>query len=563
MGSGDGSVLEAAAGPALVTRRRPSLGDRERFLLFALTAAELLLEVGADGRIGFAAGAFARRLGRPPEHWVGRRAQELILPACRPAFLDALALLDARDRLPPTTFRLADADGTPMAVAGLRVDATPLAAEADDRHGGGRRCLTFSAIPLAAAAAASPPGAAHAAMPDAHGLRRAIEAGLREDASPSPPGTLALLELAGPDGPLAPRPELAGRIAAALSAAVAADGGLAGELSAGRYGLVAHGGGAAAADLARIAGEIEALAREAGLQGARATGTTLALDQAERGLSPMQATRALRYALGAFARGGPGALEEAGFAGGLPGFVAQACDRAGALRRIIAERRFRLAFQPIVSLADRRPHHFEALLRLRDSPGGPQEFVTFAETVGLSEDLDWAVVETCAEAARKAVGARIACNLSGLSLQSAAFRDRLLDLLRGEPALVPRLLIEITEAAEIEDEAEAVRSVEALRALGLPLCIDDFGAGAAAFRYLRAFRADYVKIDGHYVQAALRSEQDRGFLAAMVELARNVGAKVVAERIETEAEAQAMAELGVAYGQGWLFGRPGRLPGSL
>ncbi|MBX9701281.1 MAG: EAL domain-containing protein, partial [Acetobacteraceae bacterium] len=318
-------------------------------------------------------------------------------------------------------------------------------------------------------------------------------------------------------------------------------------------------------DFTRIASAIEAVARQGGLDAAVAT-TTLPLES--EGLSPLQATRALRYALGAFAGGGGTALAEAGFAEGLAGFVAQACERAEALRRVIAERRFRLAFQPIVALDDRRVHHFEALLRPIATPGsaspaGPQEFVTFAETVGLSEDLDWAVVETCAEAARKADGTRIACNLSGLSLQSPAFRDRLLALLRAEPDLVPRLLIEITETAEIEDEPAAVATVEALRALGLPLCIDDFGAGAAAFRYLRAFRVDYVKIDGQYVQAALTSAQDRGFVAAMVDLARTVGAKVVAERIETEAEAAAMRELGVGYGQGWLFGKPGRLPGSL
>jgi EAL domain-containing protein (putative c-di-GMP-specific phosphodiesterase class I) len=191
-----------------------------------------------------------------------------------------------------------------------------------------------------------------------------------------------------------------------------------------------------------------------------------------------------------------------------------------------------------------------------------QEFVTFAETAGLSEELDWAVLATVCAAARRARQTRIAANLSGLTLQSPTFRERLLALLDAEPLLTHRLLIEITETAEIEDEAEAVRTVEALRARGLPLCIDDFGAGAAAFRYLRAFRVDYVKIDGLYVSAAGRSDQDRGIVAGMVDLARTVGARVVAERIETEAEAALMRELGVDYGQGWLYGKPGPLPGS-
>ncbi len=172
------------------------------------------------------------------------------------------------------------------------------------------------------------------------------------------------------------------------------------------------------------------------------------------------------------------------------------------------------------------------------------------------------MVETACEAARAASGARIACNLSGLSLQSAPFREQLCALLEACPDLARRLLVEITETAEIEDEDEATRTVDALRALGLPVCIDDFGAGAAAFRYLRIFRVDFVKVDGIYVTNAVESGRDRGFIAAMVDLATTVGAQVVAERIETEAQAALMQDLGVAFGQGYLFGRPGALPGG-
>jgi EAL domain-containing protein (putative c-di-GMP-specific phosphodiesterase class I) len=204
-------------------------------------------------------------------------------------------------------------------------------------------------------------------------------------------------------------------------------------------------------------------------------------------------------------------------------------------------------------------------LRPIATPGSPydqaSEFIALAETVGLSEALDWAVVETACEAARAASGARIACNLSGLSLQSPAFRDQLCAMLEASPDLARRLLVEITETAEIEDEAEAIRTIDALRDLGLPVCIDDFGAGAAAFRYLRLFRVDFVKVDGIYVTHAVECGRDRGFISAMVDLANTVGAQVVAERIETEAQAAVMRDLGVTFGQGYLFGRPGALPG--
>jgi EAL domain-containing protein (putative c-di-GMP-specific phosphodiesterase class I) len=102
-----------------------------------------------------------------------------------------------------------------------------------------------------------------------------------------------------------------------------------------------------------------------------------------------------------------------------------------------------------------------------------------------------------------------------------------------------------------------------LRAMQVQVCIDDFGAGSAAFRYLREFRTDYVKLDGAYVRGALQNAREHGFLLSMIELANFVGAKVIAEMIEHEDQAQMMRDLGVEYGQGWLFGKPGVLPGSL
>ena len=124
-----------------------------------------------------------------------------------------------------------------------------------------------------------------------------------------------------------------------------------------------------------------------------------------------------------------------------------------------------------------------------------------------------------------------------------------------------RLLIELTETAEIEDMPEAAAGIAQLRQIGVPVCIDDFGAGAAAFHYLQEFRVDYVKIDGAFIRAATYGARERGFVAAMVEIARAVDARIVAEMIETEEQAALMADLGVSFGQGWLFGRPGALPG--
>src|SRR5208282_500968 len=97
------------------------------------------------------------------------------------------------------------------------------------------------------------------------------------------------------------------------------------------------------------------------------------------------------------------------------------------------------AFQPVVGLADLAAHHFEALLRPIAAPGTPsqstQDFVTFAEVVGLAEALDLAVLDEVLGVLRATRGISIAVNISGLSMQSLAFRDRILHRLAGEPAI--------------------------------------------------------------------------------------------------------------------------------
>ncbi len=219
-----------------------------------------------------------------------------------------------------------------------------------------------------------------------------------------------------------------------------------------------------------------------------------------------------------------------------------------------------------MTLADRQVHHFEALLRPISTPKlavtGVQEFVLFAEAAGLSEELDWAVLDTAAATSEAARGASIAVNVSGLSMQSSTFRDRMLDRLARATRAGANLLIELTETADIEDFGSAIASMAGLRAAGIPVCLDDFGSGSAAFRYLREFRVDYVKLDGSYVGGALSSAREHGFLLTMVELANFMGAKTVAETIETEPQARLMQDIGVEFGQGYLLGRPAALPES-
>jgi EAL domain-containing protein (putative c-di-GMP-specific phosphodiesterase class I) len=525
---------------------RRLLDDRERFVTFAFAGADLLVEATADGRVTFAAGAFRSRFGREPMALLGEPAAMMVAPEDRPAFGVCLALLGARGRMAPTVLRLADAGRTPYVLSGLVRPGS---------GGAGLLCLSFG----------SPAGPAPASGPQlrpAGNFGHEAEARLRAargdpgEASPE----LDLLEVVGAGAEL-PMAE----VTAVLLDQVGA-GGVAGELAPGRFALLhAADAEAGAPDLADLVASVQRALGAAGVTARIAGAERLDLaGTADDHSTTLQAVRALRCALSAFGRGGAPALAAAGFMGGLGGFVTAATSHTAALRSAVAEGRFRLAFQPIVRLSDRGLHHYEALLRLEPihslAVHDAGDLVAMTEMLGLAAELDWSVFLAARAAAARA-NVAVAFNLSGLSVQSGAFRTRLLAMLdRPAPGLAARLLVEVTETAEIEDEAAAAATLEALRQRGVGVCIDDFGCGAAAFRYLRRFRVDYVKIDGSYVRNAAEDERDQSFVAAMVDLSRSVGAEAIAEQIETEAVAEVMLKIGVRYGQGWLFGLPRDLP---
>ena len=452
-----------------------------------------------------------------------------------------MSITAVRGRLPPLILRLADPVGTAVAVAGLALPSAK-----------GGMSFTLGRLPRLP----GPPGEER--PPD---FALLVEQRVRGAEG----GALSLLELdnwaeARSGMPAAAHKALQAEITEAL-AKLCGPGAVAGEIADGRYGVLSD----EPSDLEALASELERMLR-CHPAAARTTISSAGVALERGGLTGPQAARALRFALARFADGGVTGTNAAGFRDGLAGFVASAEVRARMVRAAIAEGRFRLAYQPVVHLGSREVHHYEALLRPVFTPDSPiqttHDFVTFAEAVGLSEELDMAVMRHAVAAVQDSPGTPVAVNVSGLSMQSVPFRERMLEAL-GRVAGKGRLLVELTETADIEDVASAAESVASLRAANVPVCIDDFGAGSAAFRYLREFRVDYVKLDGAYVRGALHNAREHGFLLSMVELANFVGAKVIAETIETEPQAKLMREVGVEFGQGWLFGRPGSLPGSL
>jgi len=531
----------------------PTGGMADRFIAFAFAAADLLVETDMDGIVSFATGAFRSRLGAEGASFVGRPAAHLFHAEDGVALESAFAEARERGRIPPMLIRLANGMATPASMGVMMMPPQ-----------GGRMARMCLAIGLVATA----PRAAEQRLP---GLQTAASFGriAEQVVRTGEGGTMSLVEVKGlPQPGRGTENERALHSKIDMALTQGAPGVTAGMLGNGRYGLVSP----TEIDINAVIGRLEAtLQEQAGHADTTVEGSSFGLGRGN--LTTAQAARALRYALGRFVEAGTSGTAEAGGTQGLAGIIANAESRARSMRESIAARRFRMAYQPVVRLSDRATHHYEALLRPASTENGPvqstQDFVTFAEAVGLSEELDWAVLETVIDALSRSTGsaATIAVNMSGLSIQNPEFRKKLLSRMREIKPLLARpkagMLIELTETAEIEDMDGAAHTIDALRAQGVGVCLDDFGVGSAALRYLRKFKVDFVKIDGIYVQGAVTNPQDRTFVTSIVDIATQAGAKVVAEKIETEEQAAIMRAEGVQFGQGWLYGRPGHLPGQL
>lgn len=513
-------------GPSGAARSRKTA---DRFVAFAFAAADLLVEVEPDGRITFAAGAFRSRLGADPDSFLDRQIDDLASGEDRAQLAASVATLAGRGRLQPTLIRLGDQARTPFVLSGL---ALPTETGAP-----GALCLTFGPIPTGVTTVAD--------SIDKDSFARAAEAHMRDPARPTSLGFMEV-DRAGAEA-FASRPNVEGQVLKELLSTME-PGTQIGRLAQGRWGVLQREG----ADLGDVSDRVEAALWRLGI-GAQITATVLSLVPGK--MTEMQAVRALRAALLGFAHGGHKGLASAGVAEELPGFLIELEARAKGIGKAIVEERFCLDYQPIVRLAGRQLQRYEAFIRPLGGLPRPSEFVSLAEAAGLVEELDLAVMRLALSDSRGRVP--ISVNISGLSVQSATFRERLLKLIGPEPQ---GLTIDITETADIEKEEEAVAFVEALRALSVPISLGNFGVGPTSFRHLRKFKPDFVMIDGSYVAAALRQERERAFVGSMVDLARSGGAKVAAEGIETEEAAALMSSLGVEFGQGWLFGRPEPLP---
>jgi EAL domain-containing protein (putative c-di-GMP-specific phosphodiesterase class I) len=269
--------------------------------------------------------------------------------------------------------------------------------------------------------------------------------------------------------------------------------------------------------------------------------------------------RALRYALDGFLAEG-GAPKSGNLIDVLGHSVHRTVAQASAFGAVVDQRRFRLVYQPVVSLRDGSVHHHEALVRF-EGDASPFAMIRMAEELDIIEALDCAVLDEVVKAMRadRTGKTKLAANVSGRTITSPSFMQAVARHAK-LGGLGGRLMFEITESAAIDDLGVAENHVKALQAQGFQVCLDDFGAGAASYAYLQQLSVDIVKIDGAYVRESTRSGRDGAMIRHLVGLCRELKVATVAEMVETLAVEDSLRQAGVDYAQGWLYGQPDETP---
>jgi diguanylate cyclase (GGDEF)-like protein len=222
-----------------------------------------------------------------------------------------------------------------------------------------------------------------------------------------------------------------------------------------------------------------------------------------------------------------------------------------------------LYYQPKVATAPDSVHHVEALVRWIHPTRGfvpPFEFIPFAEQTGYIKAITlWvmnAAIRQCGQWLRQGLEVNVSLNISARDLLNPELPALFAGMLERHGCPARLITLEITESAVLDDPLRALANLQALRETGCALSIDDYGTGYSSLSYLRQIPVSEMKIDRSFVMHLLDNPNDEIIVRSTIELAHNMGLKVTAEGVETEAVLERLRALGCDLAQGYLISKP-------
>ena len=240
------------------------------------------------------------------------------------------------------------------------------------------------------------------------------------------------------------------------------------------------------------------------------------------------------------------------------------------LREVLDENRVMLCSQPVVRLTDRTAVHQEILVRILDRNGSmvlPGQFIEVAESLGMAQEIDLRVVSKVIDVLQgpeyRGRKSRFFVNLSRTSISDPHWVRRFHNMLAAARIDHSQLVFEITETAAMSSVDVTQEFITQMKGMGCRFALDDFGAGFSSFYFLKRFDVDYLKIDGSFVRDLATDNASRLFVRALCDVASGLNKQVVAEWVEDQAVMDILVEMGVQYGQGFLFARPQPFPAAV
>lgn len=239
------------------------------------------------------------------------------------------------------------------------------------------------------------------------------------------------------------------------------------------------------------------------------------------------------------------------------------------LRVAIKENQFELHYQQISDLMLTNTIGFEALLRWKHPTKGvltPSEFLFMAEETGMILEIEtWVIAEVCSQLKSwldNVAGhqnAFIGVNLSGRHLTQANQLNKLIELIKEHTIEPERLILEFNESAFSKNNELALKGLRKLKALGVKLALDDYGAGQSSFNFLHCYPFEFIKLDRSFIRTLNGNDKNLSLVKALHDLGDKFGYRLVAEGIESEEVLQKLMKVGCDFGQGYHISRPEKL----